>query len=311
MASDLGKFGEGVDAFSDALSEGNKFIRKGNKAIKTGNSAIKVLEGASSGGSKSTSSKAKKAPTQTSVPQQTAPQGTSVLDSPIQNGYYTIPAPTGTRLIISQEMSSTGQERYLGAHALESIMNLMQGNEKCGNIVVLDKTKKPSALYYSSDAEGNIYLKGTNKKINLQADGSNASVILSEEEFAHIKEALQTKTNDVTYFKTTQERGDAEDSRAESGSWFSRNWWKILLGLVIAGGIAWGGIAIYNNRQEKKEEKKLQQAIQNAQANENSNTNTSVNQASVASANTGLTGTNITNEQINTQTNLTNQGNSL
>lgn len=300
------KFGDAID---DARSEGNKIIRTVNRTTK---SATGLLGGASSGGSKS-----KKAPTQTSVPQQTAPQGTSVLDSQVQivNGkkYYTVPAPTGTRLIIPQKISRTGQERYIGAHALESIMNLMDGNEKCGNIVVLDETQKPSALYYSSDAEGNICLKGTNKKINLQADGSNASVILSEKEFESIAKALRTKTNenDIAYFKTMQERGDAEDSRAESGSWFSRNWWKILLGLVVAGGIAWGGIAIYNNRQEKKEEKKLQQAIQNAQANENSNTNTSVNQASVATASAGLTGTNITNDTGIT-TGLTNQnGNSL
>ena len=310
MTSGLGNLGEAVDALSDTTRDVTGTFNKAQRAGKQVGNAL----GMGKQSSKQAPSASKQAP---STPQQTAPQGTSVLDSQVQmvNGkkYYTVPAPTGTRLIIPKKISRTGQERYIGAHALESIMNLMDGNEKCGNIVVLDETQKPSALYYSSDAEGNICLKGTNKKINLQADGSNASVILSEKEFESIAKALRTKTseNDIAYFKTMQERGDAEDSRAESGSWFSRNWWKILLGLVVAGGIAWGGIAIYNNRQEKKEEKKLQQAIQNAQANENSNTNTSVNQASVATASAGLTGTNITNEQINTQTNLTNQGNSL
>lgn len=309
MASKLGTVGDVIDAVGDTASDVTSTFKDFQRTGRQVENAF---------GMGKQSSKQASSASQQADSQQTAPQGTSVLDSQVQmvNGkkYYTVPAPTGTRLIIPKEISRTGQERYIGAHALESIMNLMDGNEKCGNIVVLDETQKPSALYYSSDAEGIIYLKGTNKEVKIY-DGttSTPSVPLSEKEFESIAKALRTKTNenDIAYFKTIQERGDAEDSSAESGSWFSRNWWKILLGLVVAGGIAWGGIAIYNNRQEKKEEKKLQQAIQNAQTNENSNTNATANQASVASANTGLTGTNITNEQVSTQTNLTNQGNSL
>ena len=244
-------------------------------------------------------------------------QGASVLESAVQlsNGkkYFSVPAPTGTRIIIPKQVSITGQERYLGAHALESIMNLMQGSEKCGNIVVLNNQRQPSPLYYDIGPEGEIFLKGTNKEINLSHEGSNASVILSEQEFDVLKKALSTQTNDVTHFRTTKERGDAEDSTAEKGSWFSRNWWKILLGLIIAGGIAWGGIAIHNNHKEKKEEKAAKAAASNTNSNANEASN--ANQQATA-ANTGtnttsaLTGTNITNEQT-PLTNTNTGGNSL
>lgn len=246
---------------------------------------------------------------------QAAPQG--VLNSPIQNvsgkKYYTGLAPIGTRLIIPKELSSTGQERYLGAHALESIMNLMQGNEKCGNIIVLDAQGTPSTQLYQRSEDGNILLKGTQKEIKVDS----TSIMLSEEEFAAIKEALNKKTNDVTYFKTSKELGNAEDSTAQKGSWFSQNWWKILLGLVVAGGIAWGGIAIYNNHKEKKEKKQVAAAqSQTTTASDNSATNNQspVQTAALASAtNTGsaLSGTNITNES-SLQANINiNSGNSI
>ncbi len=244
-------------------------------------------------------------------------QGASVLESAVQlsNGkkYFSVPAPTGTRIIIPRQVSSTGQERYLGAHALESVMNLMQGSEKCGNIVVLNNQRQPSSLYYDIGPEGEIFLKGTNKEIKLSHEGSNASVILSEQEFDVLKKALSTQTNDVTHFRTTNERGNAEDSTAEKGSWFSRNWWKILLGLVIAGGIAWGGIAIHDRQKRKKEEKAAKATASNVTTNSNETSNTS-QQATAANAGTNtssvLVGTNITNEQTplaNTNT----AGNSL
>ncbi len=255
-------------------------------------------------------------PTSASGLELSAQQGASVLESPVQisNGkkYFSVPAPTGTRIIIPRQVSSTGQERYLGAHALESIINLMNGSEKCGNIVVFDASNKPSLQYYDIGPNGEIFLKGTNKEINLSHEGSNASVILSEKEFEVLRKALSTQTNDVTHFKTTKDRGNAEDSTSEKGSWFSRNWWKILLGLIVAGGIAWGGIALDNKHKEKKEKKAAQAAAAASNANENSNTNSSQNSSANTSSNTSsaLTGTNITNEQANIST-TSNTGNSL
>ena len=304
------------NALMDAFNSANNSIKSVNNTLKAGerayNSGMRLV-----GADGKPVSQA--APSTGTVPQQglelQGQQGVSVLESAVQlsNGkkYFSVPAPTGTRIIIPRQISITGQERYLGAHALESIMNLMQGSEKCGNIVVLNDQRQPSSLYYDIGPDGEIFLKGTNKEINLSHEGSNASVILSEQEFDVLKKALSTQTNDVTHFRTTNERGNAEDSTAEQGSWFSRNWWKILLGLVIAGGIAWGGIAIHNNRKEKKEKKAAQASTNTTNINEATNcsqqvttTNTGTNTASM------LTGTNITNEQA-ALTSTTNSGNSL
>ena len=186
----------------------------------------------------------------------------------------------------------------------------MNGSEKCGNIVIFDASNKPSLQYYDIGPNGEIFLKGTNKEINLSHEGSNASVILSEKEFEVLRKALSTQTNDVTHFKTTKDRGNAEDSTSEKGSWFSRNWWKILLGLIIAGGIAWGGIALDNKHKEKKE-KKAAQAAANANVNESSNTAEQTStQNNTPNTSSALTGTNITNEQANIST-TSNTGNSL
>ena len=180
--------------------------------------------------------------------------GSMVVD---QNGkrYFKNAAPNGTRFIIPRSFSSTGKERYLGANALESIMNLRDGKPNCGNIIVLGPDNKPSQYLYDQGPNGEIFLKGTQEKISINADGDNASVRLTEQEFACAVKALQDTTSEKTYFKTNQANGNAENSTATAGSWFSRNWWKILLGLVIAGGIAWGGIEILNHRKESKAKK--------------------------------------------------------
>lgn len=307
-------------ADNTALDFFNNINRNINTANKTLDSAGRAVTGGAAlfGVSDTTPDKknAASAATPTSGLELQGVQGVSVLESAVQTAggkkYFSVPAPDGTRIIIPRQVSSTGQERYLGAHALESVMNLMNGSEKCGNIIVLNAQRQPSALYYDIGPEGQIFLKGTNKELKLSHEGSNASVILSEKEFDILKKALSTQTNDVTHFKTTKDRGYAEDSTAEKGSWFSRNWWKILLGLVIAGGIAWGGVAIHNNRLEKKEKKAAQAAAAASNANENSNTNSSQNSSANTSSNTSsaLTGTNITSEPVNL-TGTQNSGNSL
>ncbi|MBQ8251429.1 MAG: hypothetical protein IJY92_05915 [Alphaproteobacteria bacterium] len=299
-------------------------LRDFNKDIDTANKTLDAAGRAVSGGAElfgfPSATAGKKAPASGTAPtgglELQGVQGASVLESAVQTvggkKYFSVPAPDGTRIIIPRQVSSTGQERYLGAHALESVINLMNGSEKCGNIVVLDSSNQPSRQYYDIDPEGRILLKGTNKEIKLSHEGSNASVILSEKEFDILKKALSTQTNDVTHFKTTKDRGYAEDSTAEKGSWFSRNWWKILLGLVIAGGIAWGGVAIHNNRLKKKEKKAAQAAAAASNTNENANTNSSQNSSASTGTNTAsaLTGTNITNESANL-TVTQNSGNSL
>lgn len=285
---------------ADYLKTANDVFKTTTKSVNDINSTLRAGERAYKSSSRLIGADGKPAPKQTAntpapsgATASQTPQNASVLDSPVQisgnKKYFSVPAPIGTRIIIPQAISSTGQERYLGAHALESIMNMMQGNEKCGNIVILDASNKPSQKYYDIGPEGEIFLKGTNKEVKIyDATASTPSVPLSEKEYEVLKKALSTKTNDVTHFKTTQDRGNAEDSTAEQGSWFSRNWWKILLGLVVAAGVAWGGIALYNNHKEKKEEKAAQ-TQQKTNSNENTNSNTNSGNA--------LTGTNITNAQ--------------
>ena len=223
--------------------------------------------------------------------------GTQTIDG---KRYFVNPAPKGTRLIIPAHVSATGQERYIGAHVLESITNFHQGNTRCANMIIYGANNKASDKFYDFGPNGEIYIKGTKNKI--QFDPNDPPVQLSETEYISILQSLNQNPSDVTYFKTTADRGDAENSKASTPSWFSQNWWKILLGLVIAGGLAWGGVAFYNNKKEKKAERA-------AAATTSSNQNNDVNTASITQDQTQATGLsnaqNITNQASNQQ-NLTN-----
>ena len=223
--------------------------------------------------------------------------GTQVVDG---KRYFVNPAPKGTRLIIPANISSTGQERYIGAHVLESITNFHEGNARCANMIIYGADNKASSKFYDFGPNGEIYMKGTTNQIKF--DPNDPPVQLSETEYISILQSLNQNPSDVTYFKTTADRGDAENSKASTPSWFSQNWWKILLGLVIAGGLAWGGVAFYNNRKEKKEERA-------ATATTSSNQDNNVNTAALTqdqSQSAGLSSAqNITNQASNQQ-NLTN-----
>ncbi len=223
--------------------------------------------------------------------------GTQTIDG---KRYFVNPAPKGTRLIIPAHVSATGQERYIGAHVLESITNFHQGNSRCANMIIYGANNKASDKFYDFGPNGEIYIKGTKNQI--QFDPNDPPVQLSETEYISILQSLNQKPTDVTYFKTTADRGDAENSKASTPSWFSQNWWKILLGLVVAGGLAWGGVAFYNNRKEKKAERSSSVAT-------TSNQNNEVNTASITheqSQTTSLSSAqNITN-QASSQQNLTN-----
>ena len=223
--------------------------------------------------------------------------GTQVVDG---KRYFVNPAPKGTRLIIPAHISSTGQERYIGAHVLESITNFHQGNARCANMIIYGANNKASDKFYDFGPNGEIYLKGT--KTQIQFDPKDHPVQLSETEYIAILQSLNQNPSDITYFKTTAERGEAENSKASTPSWFSQNWWKILLGILIAGGIAWGGVAFYNNRKEKKAERAASTAT-------TSNQNNEVNTASITQDQSQVTGLanaqNITNP-TSSQQNLTN-----
>lgn len=181
---------------------------------------------------------------------------TDVLGSPTEQSgdktFYTNTAPAGTRMIIPAALSSTGRERYLGTNAVASILNLDEKKKGAGNIVVLDADGKPSLKYYDQGPNDQILIKGTNIPANVKADGSGASVRLSEAEYEAILQSLKTKTDKVTYYKTSSESGKAEDSDNDSSTWLGRNWWKVLIGMVVVGGLAWGGVAWYKHNTRSK-----------------------------------------------------------
>ncbi len=289
--------------FSDTLREANATVTQAGKlADTTGNIASSLGIGAFISSVPSYMGMfANEANLQGGQPQATNPSvlsgGTQVING---KRYFVTPAPKGTRLIIPAHISSTGQERYIGAHVLESITNFHQGNARCANMIIYGANNKASDKFYDFGPNGEIYLKGT--KTQIQFDPKDPPVQLSETEYIAILQSLNQNPSDITYFKTTAERGEAENSKASTPSWFSQNWWKILLGLVIAGGLAWGGVAFYNNRKEKKAERAASTAT-------TSNQNNEVNTASITqdqSQTTGLSSAqNITNP-TSSQQNLTN-----
>lgn len=183
---------------------------------------------------------------------------TDVLTSEIvtENGrrYFKNTAPAGTRIIIPAVLSSTGQERYLGKCAVTSILNLSEGKEGSGNIVVLGANGLPSEKYYDIDSNGDVFIKGTKKPAHNSIEGDNKSVVLTEQEYESVVDALNKKSDEVVYYRTTEERGQSEESTRDTPSWFSRNWWIVLLGAVAVAGATWGGIALYNRHQKKKED---------------------------------------------------------
>ena len=257
-----------MDNISRRLSQGNTMLRQTGNIVDQAGSLASSLGISGSGTNHQSAAGATLPP----LPDQNAQSG-SVLSGGVQeiNGkrYFVNPAPKGTRLIIPAKISSTGQERYIGAHTLESIVNLHQGNPKCANVIVFGAGNKPSSAFYDFGPNGEIFLKGTNKQISF--DEKDPPVKLSETEYISIVQSLNQKTNDVTYFKTNADLGEAENSKASSPSWFSQNWWKILLGLAIAGGLAWGGIAIYNKNRDKPSQKFSANTNSSSNSNQNSN----------------------------------------
>ena len=301
--------------FSSTLREANSTLTQAGRVADTAGDIASTLgvdalfSGATSGvgmgaGAATTASALATTNLQGGQPQAANP---SVLSGGTQiiNGkkYFINPAPKGTRLIIPARLSSTGQERYIGAHVLESIMNFHQGKSNCANMIIFNNQNQPSATFYDFGPNGEIYLKGTTTQIKF--DQNDPPVQLSEAEYMSIVQSLNQNPNDVTYFKTTADRGDAENSKASEPSWFSRNWWKILLGLVIAGGIAWGGIALHDRKKEKDEEKELK-VIATQTDTQNNNVNTASEPQAQAQAQGLSSAQNITN-QTSTQPIITTQ----
>ncbi len=285
--------GDWVDSLNSITSDVNSGLNSVDRATRAGGKVVgaagDVLGAGASmvGGSGSNASpKGGATSAKANTPVTPLASSSTVLGSPIQvidgKTYFSAVAPEDTRIIIPQEISSTGQERYLGVNAATSLVNLIEKKDGAGNVVVLDETGKPSMKVYDVGPNGEVFIKGTNIKVNMDAQ---KSVRLSEKEFDAVVNMYNSKTQNPTYFKTSKESGAAEDTDTDSSSWFGRNWWKVLLGAVAIAGITWGGIAWYNHNTRSKSQ---------TVSNTSSNGSSGGNNGTLANAGTAFAGSTIT-----------------
>lgn len=199
-------------------SDVNKTITQGNKAVKQGWDLWGALfPDNQSGGSQ---------PTGGTTPTSAVPSGAVI--------------PKGTCIIIPADVSITKQPRYLGEHVYQSVVNLLNGNPDCANVIIVGEDGKPSPLIYDSTPNG-LVLKGTNTPVPFNYDEINGvrtptAVALTEKELQSV--ALGMKKQGKGKF-TTSEQGEAED--ADNRPWYVR-YWQLL---VLAGIAAIAGISAF------------------------------------------------------------------
>lgn len=219
--------GSGLGAvFSEVAqttSNANKTVKQGRRAYEQGSEIMRALLPSDNGenGQSATHS----------------PQGTLI--------------PNGTCIIIPAEVSITQKPRYLGKHVYQSIVNLLNGNADCANVIIIGENGQPSPLIYDSTPNG-LVLKGTNTPVPFNYDEINGvktptAVVLTERELQAIAKGMQKKG---TGKFTTSDQGEAED--ADNRPWYVR-YWQLL---VLAGVLAIAGITGFlmkkkYNKQEK------------------------------------------------------------
>lgn len=166
-------------------------------------------------------------------------------------------APEGTCIIIPASVSSTGQPRYIGAEAYNSIVGMINGQETLANVVVVGADQQPSSLVYDKTPQG-TFLKGTNVPIEIQmeGDGKLKGVILSEKEYESCVKGIQSTDQNVKKFSTSSELGKAENANLQS--WWKRNLEIIIPALIF---IVGGGILYFICRKQKKQTKSAQNQI--------------------------------------------------
>ncbi len=207
--------------------------------------------------------------------------------------------PSGTCIIIPSTYSITGQDRFLGRGAYQSLVNMMNGSGECNNVIVVDANGNPSPNIYDQTA-GGLVLKGTQTPVKFNYEEINgvktpAAVALSETEFQAVANGMQKQGKDK--FKTS-DQGEAED--ADNRSWWAR-WWQVA---VATATVAIGGLITFllikKSRKKEKSAKNessslstqaadLRNQIDDLSKPTDSNTNTNSNDSTLASSGTVVT----------------------
>lgn len=244
MADGLSGLLNGMKEITSTANTVSQTVGSVNRVVKAGNNLMGTTLG---GGNASPMPKAAGNPV-TAGAGLAAPAAPGVTVPAATPG---LTAPNGTCIILPSDISQTGQPRYLGKNAYQSLMNIMSQNPDgvCSDVVILDANNLPSALVYDQTADGKLLLKGTQIPVDIKKadDGTYAAVPLSEKEFASVQEGM--KTQGPGKFNVS-DKGEAED--ADSRSWFERNWAAIVSSFaVICGALgAWLMIRKYKKSQK-------------------------------------------------------------
>ena len=102
--------------------------------------------------------------------------------------------PSGTCIIIPAAYSLTGQDRFLGKGAYESLVNMMNGSGECNNVIVVDANGNPSPNVYDQTPNG-LVLKGTQTPVKFNYEENNGvktptAVALTETEFVAVANGI-------------------------------------------------------------------------------------------------------------------------
>lgn len=166
-------------------------------------------------------------------------------------------APEGTCIILPAAVTNSGKPRYLGKEAYQTIVDMINGKETLGNVVVLGSDMKPSTKVYDVTSSG-VFLKGTNVPVDIKYNSNNqiAGIYLTEREYESCVKGITSTDQSVQKFTTSSELGQAEDE--DLRPWYSRWLKEILIGATFLLG---GGLIFWLvNRQKKKTKKANNQA---------------------------------------------------
>ena len=255
------------DTMSDISSTANKATLTINKVRSTGKAAMKVGDLVTGGGSGNSAS-ARQA------------TGATTASAQVQSGASII--PSGTCIIIPAAYSLTGQDRFLGKGAYESIVNMMNGSGECNNVIVVDANGNPSPNVYDQTPNG-LVLKGTQTPVKFNYEEKNGvktptAVALTETEFTAVANGMQKKGQGK--FKTS-DQGEAED--ADNRSWWAR-WWKVVVAVAT---VAIGGLATFLFVRKYNKDKKSANNTASTLSAQASDLQNQINDLSNGNTNTG------------------------
>lgn len=230
IGSIISKAYDDISQVKHTVSDVSNTVSLGSRTLKAGGSALNTLSGG-----------ALKEMTASQTPNQNVSARASANGTLPTNGKENLIAPEGTCIIIPAVVSMTGQPRYIGAEAYQTIVDMINGKPTLGNAVVVGDDGKPSSKVYDVRSDG-VFLKGTQTKVDIKIDegkGTVAGVLLNEREFESCVKGITSTDQNEPKFTTSSELGQAEDANLKS--WWRRNLEWLIIGL----GTVLGGAAIF------------------------------------------------------------------